>query len=137
MNDIYEKLKKIERLIQQTSSEGERYAAEQAKNRIQERVNDEPIEYTVSSRSQWEKKLLLAVCNKYGFKTYRYHRQKYTTTMVRVSKPIMDTIIWPEFQRYSRLLSEMVTEITDNLIDKIYHGEQEETVVSGKLITSS
>jgi len=136
-NDIYEKLKKIEVLIQRTSSEGERHAAEQARNRLQERIDDEPIEYTISSRSRWEKKLFVAVCNKYGFKTYRYHRQKYTTTMVRVSKPVMDTVVWPECQRYGKLLNEMVTEITDDLIDKIHHGEQEETIISGELIGSS
>lgn len=137
MDDIYDKLRKIEALIANTSSNGERRAAEIARNRIQERISDEPIEYRLSSRSLWQKNLLVAVCNKYGYKTYRYYRQKYTTTMSRVSPSIMDNVIWPEYERYSNLLNEMVKEITDDLIDKIYHGEQEETVISGEIGTLS
>jgi hypothetical protein len=137
VDDIYEKLQKIEALMASTSSEGERRAAEIARNRIQERINDEPIEYRLSSRSHWQKKLLVAVCNKHGYRTYRYHRQKYTTTMARVSPSVMDTIIWPEYERYSSLLSEMVTEITDDLIARIHHGEQEEVVISGEIAVSS
>ena len=137
VDDIYDKLQKIETLMARTSSEGERRAAEIARSRIQERINDKPVEYRLSSRSHWQKKLLVAVCNKYGHKTYRYRRQKYTTTMTRVSPSIMDTIIWPEYERYSSLLNEMVTEITDDLIAKIHHGEQGEVVISGEIDVSS
>ncbi|MEA1875470.1 MAG: hypothetical protein U9N86_01280 [Bacteroidota bacterium] len=136
MEDIYDKLRKIEALLQRTSSEGERHAAERARDRLQERISDEPLEYTVRSRSSWQKKLFVAVCNKYGYKTYRYHRQKHTTTMVRISKSTMETIIWPEHEQYSALLNKMVTEITDDLIDKIHHGDHEEAVIVGELTAS-
>jgi len=137
MDDMYDKLRKIEALIANTSSEGEQRAAELAKNRILERIDDETIEYRLSSASHWQKRLLVAVCNKYGYKTYRYHRQKYTTTMTRISPSILNTLIWPEYERYSALLSEMVNDITDGLIDKIHHGEQEEVVLSGEIGASS
>jgi len=137
LEDIYDKLRKIERLIQRTSSEGERHAAERAKNRLQGRISDIAIEYTIRSCSPWQKRLFVAVCNKYGYKTYRYRRQKYTTTMIKISKLEMDTVIWPEHQRYSNLLNEMITEITDDLIDKVYRGEQDEAVIMGELASSS
>ena len=57
--------------------------------------------------------------------------------MARVSPSIMDTVIWPEYERYSSLLNEMVAEITDDLIAKIHHGEQEEVVISGEISVSS
>ena len=114
--DLYEKIKKIEALIERASSSGEREAARLAKLRLQDRVQDKQIEFRVSSHSNWEKKLFCTICRKHGFKPYRYYRQKYTTTMVRVSENVMDNILWPEYEKYSKLFKEMVDEITDELI---------------------
>jgi len=135
--DLQEKIRKIEALIERGASEGERKAANQAKLRLQERVNDKPINYKVSNSSGWEKQLFVAICKKHGYKTYRYRRQKFTTTNVRVSEVIMDKVLWPEYNRYSDLLRKMVDEITSDLIDKIYHVDEEEVVISGEIAPSS
>ena len=135
--NLLDKLQKIQSLIDRASSEGERQAAELAKQRLHgrlhEQVKEHTIEYTVSSQSLWEKKLFSAVCQKNGFQPYRYSRQKHTTTMVRVSKPVMDNVLWPQHTKYMALLREVVDGITLDLIEKIYAGDKEETIISGEI----
>jgi len=138
---LFDKLAKIEALIQRSSSEGERQAALLAKERVlatfSERQFNIPIEYKVSLDSPWKKRLFVALCNKHGFKTYRYPRQKYTTTCLSISKSMMDEVLWPEFQRYSRILEELVGEIIQDLTDKIYQVKEEEVVVTGEIGNTS
>ena len=132
--DIADKILKIEALIAGAKSEGERQAAEFAKQRLQDKVASQPIEYTVRVNSPWKKKLFLAICQKHGLRTYRYMRQKYTTTMVHVSKAFMDSILWPEFNRHSSLLDKLTDEILTDLISKIHLvKEEDEAVIAGEL----
>lgn len=131
--NLAEKIQKIETLIERASSEGERQAAVLAKGRLQGRVEEMPIEYRVRSGSIWEKKLFRAICLKNKLSPYRYSRQRNTTTMVQVSKSVMDNILWPEYEKYADFLREMVHEIADELIKKIYQGDDEETVISGEI----
>lgn len=131
--NLVDKIQKIQALIDRASSEGERQAAELAKQRLHDRIKENPIEYKVTSHSKWEKRLFGAVCKKNGFKPYRYSRQKYTTTMVRVSKSVMDDVLWPEYTKYTALLREMVDEIATDLVDRIYTGDKEETIISGEI----
>jgi hypothetical protein len=132
-----DKLSKIEALINRASSDGERQAAQLAKERILDKIISDqvnkPIEYRVSFNSPWEKRLFLALCHKHSFHTYRYQRQKHTTACVRVSKPMMDEVLWPEYLRYSKMLRELVEEITQDLINKIHKVDEEEMVVAGEI----
>ncbi len=64
--DLYEKIKKVEALIERASSEGEREAAELAKQRLKKRVDDKPIEYQIRSHSRWEKSCLVQYAEKTG-----------------------------------------------------------------------
>jgi hypothetical protein len=130
---LIDKLQKIQALIDRASSEGERQAAEFAKQRLQGRIKDNPTEFKIINNSEWETTLFKAICKKHGFSPYRYPRQKYTTTMVRVSKSVLDDVLWPEYQKYIALLQEMFDEISNDLIHKIYAGDKEETIVSGEL----
>ena len=135
--NLDEKLRKIEALFEGAKTEGERKAAQSAKKRILERSKKERFsdakEYTVSLGDRWSKRLFVALCNKYDLKTYRYKRQKYTTTMVRVSKGFMDEILWPEFKKYSASLNEFVKSITDDLIAKI-HQVEDDVIISGEVL---
>jgi hypothetical protein len=130
-----DKLAKIEALIQRASSEGERHAAQLAKERVLHKVyldqSNQPIEYRVSLESHWEKRLFVAICGKHGFQTYRYQRQKYTTARLKISKAMMDEVLWPDYLRYSKMLSELVEEIMKDIINKIYKIEEEEILVAG------
>ncbi len=80
---LLEKILKIEALIQGSSSEGEREAARLAKERISsqlaKRQAEMPVEYRFSFDCYWKKRLFMSLCKKYGFSTYRYPRQRYTT----------------------------------------------------------
>lgn len=136
--DLIDKIRKVEALLVGAKSEGERQAAELAIQRLQGRLEAQPIEYTVHQSNLWMKSLFIAICQKYKIKTYRYTRQKFTTTMVRVSKPFMDEILWPEFNKYSRMFQELADEIMEDLTSKIHVvKEEDEVVVGGELASST
>lgn len=131
---IVEKIRKIEALIAGAKSDGERQAAEFAKQRLQDKIATKPIEYTVRLDSPWKKKLFLAICCKHGLRTYRYMRQKYTTTMVQVSKSFMDLVLWPEYNKHATILDQLTDEILADLISKIHLvKEEDEAVIAGEL----
>jgi hypothetical protein len=132
-----DKLAKIEALIQRASSEGERQAAQLAKERVIAKLSlnqiSDPIEYRVSLDSPWEKRLFIALCRKHGFQTYRYPRQKYTTARLKISKSMMDEILWPEYVRYSKMLRELVEDIMQDVINKIHNVQEDEMVIAGEI----
>ncbi len=137
MEHLLERIKKIEALIANAGTAGEKYAAESAKDRILKKypeleIHKNPIEYRLSTNSQWDKKLLIAICRKYDIKPYRYHRQKHTTVMVNINKNFLNKILWKEFEEYSILLNKLVEEITDDLISKI-HKHEDEDIIHGNL----
>ncbi|MEI6242347.1 MAG: hypothetical protein WCP39_02955 [Chlamydiota bacterium] len=101
--DLLDKIRKIEALIAGAKSDGERQAAEFARQRLQGKISAQPVEYTIRLRNAWEKKLFVALCQKHQLKPYRYARQKHTTTMIRVSTPFLNEILWPEFKVYDRM----------------------------------
>jgi methanogenic corrinoid protein MtbC1 len=133
MNNLYEKIKKVEALIERASSEGERLSAINAKLRLEKTMSQEKeLEYRLSTPDNWHKKLLVALCRKHGLKPYRYYRQKYTTVMVRVTKDYLDNYLWEEYLEYSRILTSLVDDITFDLISKIYKVE-DEVVIHGEI----
>jgi hypothetical protein len=139
--DLQDKIKKIEALIASSKSDGERQAAALAKSRLLERHHVEivtkPIEYTVPLGNLWKKKLFVALCNKHQIRTYRYKRQKYTTTMLRANPTVVENFLWPEFNKYSAMLEELVEDIVNNLISQIHDVKMEETVIVGELPVNS
>jgi len=132
--DIADKIRKIELLIAGAKSDGERQAAEFAKQRLQEKLTAPLQEYTVRLHSRWEKKLFVAICKKHGLHTYRYMRQKHTTSMVRVSKSFMELVVWPEYKKYAKILHKLTEEISTDLISQIHFvRDEDETVIVGEL----
>ena len=132
--DLVDKIRKIEALIAGAKSDGERRAAEFAKQRLAEKIAAQPLEYTFPAPNGWKKKLFVAVCKKYGLSTYRYKRQKYTTTMVRVGKSFMDQVLFPDFRRYADTFDQLASEIIGDLITQIHQvQDEEETVIAGEL----
>ena len=136
-SSILEKLSKIEALIKRASSEGERQAAQHAKERVLANVTERqaciPVEYKVSHDSHWKKRLFVAICSKHGYQTYRYSRQKYTTAHVRIAKNMMEEVVWPEFLRYAKVLEELVEEIMKDLTNQIYQVQEEEIEIVGEI----
>lgn len=137
MEHLLERIKKIEALIIGASTDGEKNAAITSKERILKKypeleIHKNAIEYRLSTGSEWNKKLLLAICRKYGVKPYRYHRQKYTTVMVNMNEEFLTKILWKEYEEHSKILNELVEEITNDLISKI-HKHEDEDIIHGKL----
>jgi hypothetical protein len=137
MENLLDKIRKIEALIQGATTTGEKSAAILAKKRVQKRIASTPkiVEYRLYTQDNWHKKLLLALCRKYGIEPYRYSRQKYTTVMVRIDEEFLKNVLWKEYLDYSKHLEILVEEITDNLIEKI-HAHEEESVVQKKYLGS-
>ena len=99
MKNLLDRIRKIEALISGASTNGEKNAAKTAKERILKKypeleIHRNPVEYRLSTNSEWDKKLLLAICRKYGIKPYRYHRQKYTTVMVNINEEFLTKVLW-------------------------------------------
>jgi hypothetical protein len=129
---IIEKIKKIEALIERAGTEGERVSAINAKNRLEKAKSKKELEYSLRTPDRWHKQLLVAICRKHGYKPFRYHRQKYTTVMVRISTEFLNNVLWKEYQEYSEMLTSLVNEITYDLISKI-HKIEDEIVISGSI----
>ena len=121
--ELVEKLEKIERLFTGATSDGERGAAANARDRMraklqkmQQDTTEKSVEYRFSMKDMWTRKLFTSLLRSYGISPYRYRRQRYTTVMAKVSKTFVDDTLWPEFQALSKVLSEYVSNITEKVI---------------------
>lgn len=129
---LSDKLLKIQALIDRASSDGERQAALLAKDRVLSSQSQVSIEHHVSLEDIWQKRLFAAICNKYGLHTYRYQRQKFTTTMVRTSRSVMNELLWPEYLKHAEMLQELIEEVLDSMLAKIDEVE-DEVIISGEI----
>jgi hypothetical protein len=132
-SSIIEKIKKIEALIAGATTDGEKQAAISAKHRILDKypeieVQQNQREYRLLTQGEWHKKLLLALCAKYGVKAYRYPRQKHTTVTVKINPEFLNKVLWKEYLDYSAHLALLIDEITTDLINKIHEPGKEEEV---------
>jgi len=134
--NIQEKIDKIEALIAGATTPGEKEAAKEAKRRLLKKKNERVVEFSVRVDSHWKKKLFVAFCRKNGLQTYRYRRQKHTTTMVRVSPDFMNEVLWPEYKKYADMFEALAKEIFEELIGKIYASDEAEMVIAGEIGSS-
>jgi len=137
MENLLDRIKKIESLIIGAKTDGEKSAAISAKGRLLKKypeleINKDPKEYRLYTNDNWHKRLLLAICRKYGVRPYRYKRQKYTTVMVNMNEEFLNKILWKEYLEYAGHLEKLVKEITDDLINKI-HKHEDEDLIHGNL----
>ncbi len=131
---LIEKLRLIEALFARPGTEGERIAAERARERILERLRqvereDPPIEFRFSVHDHWSRQLLRALLRRYGIEPYRYYGQKRTTIMARVPERFVNETLWPEFQQLQKILNEYFDQQTKRIIEEALNadsGEEEE-----------
>ena len=131
---LIEKLCLIEALFAGAATQGEKVAAERAKQRILERLKfleqeDPPVEYRFSMADMWSRKVFTALLRRYGLTPYRYSGQRYTTVMARVSKKFVNETLWPEFQEISKMLETYLSEVTDRVVSKVIHQDSSEAEV--------
>ena len=124
VQQLIEKLQRIEGLFAGATTPGERIAAGNALKRIQQRVEDlrqidPPIEYRFTAKNMWStKRLFVALLRRYGIQPFRYYRQRYTTVMAEVSRRFVDETLWPEFEKLNETLSEYLDEVTNRVISE-------------------
>ena len=140
---LIDKLRLIERLAAGATTKGEEVAAERTKERILERLRrfekeDPPVEDQFTMTDMWSRKVFVALLRRYGIKPYRYHRQRHTTVMAKLSKTFVDETLWPEFQDISSTLTDYLSEVTDRVILQVLDQESSEAgvVEKQKMISS-
>lgn len=131
---LVEKLRRIEALHARPGSDGERQAAERARERIQARLRqleaeEPPVEFRFSLADQWSRHLFVALLRRYGIRPYRYRGQRRTTVMARLSRAFVNETLWPEFLELQGTLSAYFDALTDRVIEQaleVRAGEAEE-----------
>jgi hypothetical protein len=131
---LVEKLRRIEALHARPGSEGERQAAERARERIQAQLKqleaeEPPIEFRFTLADQWSRHLFVALLRRYGVQPYRYRGQRRTTVMARLSRPFVNDTLWPEYLELQRTLAAYFDALTDRVIEQaleVKAGEAEE-----------
>ncbi len=128
LDQLIDKLRKLEALHEGAASDGERAAAANAIDRIRQRLHstqkiDPPVEYTFSMTNVWSRQLFTALLRRYGLTPYRYYRQRHTTVMVRVPKTFVDQTLWPEFCAIDDLLKNFLTDVTTKIIQEHVFGD--------------
>ncbi len=95
------KLERIEALHAGAATEGERIAAEEARQRIRTRIDRMAAETSVvemrfAIHNQWSRQLFTSLLRRYGLQPYRYPRQKRQTIMAKLPESAVDGL-WREF----------------------------------------
>ncbi|MCX5739742.1 MAG: hypothetical protein NTZ61_14850 [Proteobacteria bacterium] len=126
---LVDKLRKIEALFARATSAGERVAAENASDRIRQRLlqlerSERAVEFRFSVPDTWSKSLFIALLRRYGIEPYRYTGQRRTTVMARVTRTFADEVLWPEYQQLNAMLREHLESITKRVIAQAIHGNQ-------------
>jgi hypothetical protein len=141
---LINKLRLIESLFAGAATLGEKVAAEQAKDRILQRLNqwvkkDPPIEYRFTMTDMWSRKVFVALLRRYGIHPYRYSGQRYTTVMAKVSRGFVNETLWPEFEEISETLQGFLSDVTDRVVHQVIHQDhsEAEVVEEPRQLTSS
>ncbi len=114
-------MRKITALFEGAATAGERQAAAAAIERIRKALNtpvetQPPIETRFSMADQWQRRLFLALCRRYGLEPYRYKGQRSTTVMVRAPRSFVDQTLWPEYLELQAALHSYLNEATERII---------------------
>ena len=131
---LIEKLRLIESLFAGATTEGERDAAANARDRIRQRLEhtertDPPIEYKFTMSNMWSRRLLVALLRRYGIRPFRYYRQRYTTVMAMVPERFVDETLWPEFKKLDETLVSYIDDITARVISETVYADSSEAEV--------
>lgn len=125
---LREKLRKIKALFEGASTSGERQAAAAAMERLQVALNaaagtQSLSEMKFSMKDHWQRRLLVALCRRYGLEPYRYPGQRHTTVMVRAPRSFVDGTLWPEYLELQAALHSYLNEATERIIREEVFGD--------------
>jgi hypothetical protein len=128
---LREKLRKITALFEGAATAGERQAAAAAIERLRLALagaakTQPPPETKFSMADQWQRRLFLALCRRYGLKPYRHKGQRHTTVMLRAPRSFVDNTLWPEYLELQAALHTYLNEATERIIrEEIYRDADE------------
>src|SRR5579871_1283417 len=99
---LRERLRKVEALLFGATTLGEREAASAAAERLKAKLAeashlDPPVEMKFTMPDQWSVRLFIALCRRYGFRPFRYARQRSTTIMVKAPRRLFHEVVWRQF----------------------------------------
>jgi hypothetical protein len=123
---LREKLRKITALFEGAATAGERQAAAAAMERIRKGLDavlkTQPLPETrFSLADQWQRRLFLALCRRYGLEPYRYKGQRYTTVVVRAPRVFIEETLWPEYLALQKALHSYLDEATERIVrEEVY-----------------
>jgi hypothetical protein len=131
---LFEKLRRIEALFAGATTEGERLAADAARERIRERLQalsgtEKAVEHRFSLRDTWSRRIFVALLRRYGIEPYRLPGQRYTTVMAQVSARFVDETLWPEFLQIHAVLTSYLDDVTNRVLTQVIHGDVSEAAV--------
>ena len=134
---LIEKLLAIESLFAGAATEGERVAADRARRRILERLEEfaqqePPVEYRFTLADMWSRKVFVALLRRYGIQPYRYSGQRYTTVMAMIPARFVEETLWPQFEEYSETLQTYLSDVTDRVVSQVIHQDCSEAEVVSK-----
>ena len=128
---LREKLRKISALFEGATTLGERSAAAAALMRVRKALaaverTEQLAEMRFSLPDHWQRRLLVALCRRYGLEPYRYRGQRHTTVMVRAPRSFVERTLWPEYQELKQALDEYLNEATERIIrEEVYRDARE------------
>lgn len=133
MDDIdrmVERLRRVEALFSRAGTPGEQVAAEKAMERIKERLagfaaSAPPEEFRFTIHDQWSRELFRAMLRRYDIKPYRYHGQRRTTILAKMTPKASDEL-WGEFCELDKVLHEYLNEVTNKVIAQAWSQAPEE-----------
>jgi hypothetical protein len=128
---LREKLRKISALFEGAKTVGERSAAAAAILRVKQALaleaRTEPlVETRFTLPDRWQRRLLAALCRRYGLEPYRYKGQRHTTVVVRAPRSFVERTLWPEYWELKQALDEYLNQATDRIIrEEVYRDARE------------
>jgi hypothetical protein len=127
-DQLRERLRKVEALLFGATTSGEREAAGAAAERLKAKLDeasrrDPPVEMKFTMPDQWSARLFVALCRRYGFRPFRYARQRSTTIMVKAPRRFFDAVVWRQFSDVHTDLWVYFEQTTERLIREAIHAD--------------
>lgn len=136
LEKLIERLKKVEALVEQGATDGERDAAENARDSILERLalyrrEDQTVEHKFCFNNHFSRRLFMAICTRYDIDTYRYKGQHYTTLQIRAPERFVDNTLWPLYEEYRSVLYEHLNAVTNHVVAQVFDDVEEPEKLEG------
>ena len=125
---LRDKLRKLAALFAGAATDGERLAAGAAAERIREKLSKSAQQETASEikfsiPDLWSRQLFVALCRRYGIQPFRYRRMHQQSIVIRAPRSFIETVLWPEFEELSAVLTAYLSDITEQIIREEVHGD--------------